>query len=250
MGQRHQIFLKINNPVKNDRLFTATGEKEKAKKVFGNGKYTIIALHNQWLYGRSAAVNIINMLLYTSQKTMAEYTNPFDANFYEGDTLDEYIQAVMKLLQVQPNVLHPRGVGFERMHFLNEDGYNIRNDFTIGDNNDGITIIDTLTGKYCMMNLFNYDDDEISNSASDLPALKPVSARLYMKAYYPEDVNKLNEYNLRDKTPEQLEFLVLENKLGNKEIDKEIKRQSNGVLTLKEVKEMFPEVYKKKVKKA
>ena len=182
---------------------------------------------------------------------MASYNNPFDKNFYDTDTLERYREKVMNLLQVQPNLLHPRGIGFERMHFLNEDGYDIRNDFTLGDNNDGITIIDTLTGKYCMMNIFTYpdDDDAIGESASDLPELKPVSARLYMKAYYPETIDKLSEYSKDGKTQDELEFKVLENKLENLKIDKEIKKQTQGVLILKEVKKMFPKVYAKKPKK-
>jgi hypothetical protein len=34
----------------------------------GNGKTTVIAIHHQWLYGRSAVVNLINIMDFTDDK--------------------------------------------------------------------------------------------------------------------------------------------------------------------------------------
>jgi hypothetical protein len=247
MGQRHQIFLKVKNPVKNERLFRDKGERTKARKLFGAGKYTVIALHHQWLYGRSAAVNILNMLLYTNQDTIESYTNPFGDDFSDyrshTSTVNEYIDAVMKLLEVQPNLLHPRGIGFENMIFLNDEDDDIRHHFTRGDNNDGITIIDTISRKYCMMNIYDYDAEGEKHGIYSLPALQPVSARRYMAAYYGETIETCNPYYLEDKTKDE-KFLVIEaNFEGNKKIDAEIKKQTKGVLTLKELKGIFPKFY-------
>lgn len=249
MGQRHQIFLKIYNPVKNERLFNGHGELKKARKAFGDGIYTVIALHHQWLYGHSAAVNILNMVLYTNLETASDYNNPFAKDYIgvhnEPDTLKEYINDVMNMLTIQVSPLHPRGIGFERMLFLNEMEPEMREYCNIGDNNDGITIIDTITRKYCMMNIYDTDENEV-NGIYSLPKLLPVSAREYMKAYYPEDVKYLNEYD-KERYPTKKKMLeyIMKNKKENEIIDQEIKLKTTGVLTLEEVKEMFPLVYKK-----
>ena len=255
MGQRHQIYLKINNPIKNKRLFTEKGEKAKARKLFGSGKYTVIALHHQWLYGRSATVNILNMILYTDIKTMGLYDNPFSThynNWLYGNTVDNYIKSVMDLLQVQANLLHPRGIGFERMHFLNEGKFyndsDYRTDFTLGDNNDGITIIDTITKNYCMMNISEYsiDDNEINESASDLSFMKPMSALAYMRAYYPETIDKLSDYSKKNHDSHQkLIELVDGHRDENNKIHKEILKHTKDVLTVSELRKIFPKFYKK-----
>ena len=146
MGQRHQIFIKVNNPIKLKRNYVSKEENSKARKIFGNGKHTILAIHHQWLYGRSAVYNIGHIFDIT--KNMNDYNNPFSDD-YLVDSLDSYINDVMMLLQVQTNPLHPRGTGIEKMTFLNtecldengnyEDKWgDIRLDFRNGDNNDGI----------------------------------------------------------------------------------------------------------------
>ena len=97
------------------------------------------------------------------------------------------------LLQVQTNPLHPRGVGIEKMTFLNseciEDGkydskWDMRLNFTMGDNNDGISIIDTIERKYCLMNISTYDMEYAC--VNRLKSLIPSSAEDYVHAYYPE----------------------------------------------------------------
>ena len=49
MGQRHQIYIRIPNPVKykNVPSYNKEGMK-KLRQLFGNGKNTILALHHQW----------------------------------------------------------------------------------------------------------------------------------------------------------------------------------------------------------
>ena len=171
-------------------------DNARAKKMFGSSKYTVLALHHQWLYGRSAVVNVKNMLDITRPSDNV-YKNPFakDCIVYN---LDEWINQVMMMVQVQTNPLHPRGIGIENMLFLNgecideENKYNkawdIRKDFTIGDNNDGVTIIDTIKRKYCMMNIFTYDldleDGEEPEGIYALPSMTPCSALEYATAYY------------------------------------------------------------------
>ena len=190
MGQRHQTFIKVLNPVKLKRNYANPTDKKLARKMFGSGKHTIIAIHHQWLYGRSAVYNIKHILNLTEH--MNEYTNPFSEN-YSFDSLEQYIKEVMMLLQVQTNPLHPRGTGIERMIFLNsecidEDGkydskWDIRLNFTYGDNNDGISIIDTIERKYCLMNISTY---EPINDVHRLQSMLPYSADDYVNCYYSE----------------------------------------------------------------
>ena len=192
MGQRHQLFLKVNNPVKNKRNYSSDEDKKLMRKIFGSGKHTIIALHHQWLYGRSAVSVINHILNVTNTDTMNEYNNPFGESYMIG-SLDEYITDIMMLLQVQTDPRFPRGIGIERMTFLNseciDDGkydsrWDMRLYFNIGDNNDGISIIDTIERKYCLMNI---SSQEIGNtSVSNLPSMIPCSAEDYVHSYYPQ----------------------------------------------------------------
>lgn len=223
MGQRHQIFLKVRNPLKMERNYISKEEKSKSRKIFGSGKYTIIAIHHQWLYGRSAVFNIKHILNIT--ENMNDYNNPFSDD-YLVDSLDSYINDVMMLLQVQTNPLHPRGTGIEKMTFLNtecldENGKygnecDIRLNFTFGDNNDGISIIDTIERKYCLINIHRQDIGE--NSSSGLPSMLPSSAEDYVHCYYP------NQEEVRDN-------ILCCNQL-----------KKYDILTLKEVSKLFPKM--------
>lgn len=232
MGQRHQTFILINNPVKSSNNRMSKEDNSRAKKMFGSRNHTVLALHHQWLYGRSAVVNVKNMLDITRPSDNV-YKNPFakDCVVYE---LDEWIKQVMMMVQVQPNPLHPRGIGIEGMHFLNgecldENGkydsrWDIRKDFTLGDNNDGVSIIDTIKRKYCMMNIFTYDldleDGEEPDGIYALPSMIPCSAMEYATAYY--------------KGEDDVE--------GNKEVCDLL--SENEVLSLSEVKKLFPKSFK------
>lgn len=194
MGQRHQIFIKIHNPVKSDRNYLSKEDKSKMRKIFGSAKYTVIALHHQWLFGRSAIENARHLLGITDIEKMNKYTNPFHPDSLSiFNSLDDYISAIMIMVQAQTNPSHPRGTGIERMLFLNtecleddgsyNDRWDMRKYFDRGDNNDGITIIDSIEQKYCFMNVSTYDYGEGVNS---LEAYKPLSALEYVTAYYPE----------------------------------------------------------------
>jgi hypothetical protein len=223
MGQRHQIFLKVKNPLKMERNYLSKEEKSKARKIFGSGKHTIIAVHHSWLYGRSAVFNIKHILDIT--ENMNDYNNPF-ADDYSFNKLDDYIKDVMMLLQVQTNPLHPRGTGIERMIFLNDECLDengkygnecdIRLNFTYGDNNDGISIIDTIERKYCLVNIYRQDIGD--NSSSGLPSMLPSSAEDYVHCYYP------NQEEVRDN-------ILCCNQL-----------KKYDILTLKEVSKLFPKM--------
>ena len=243
MGQRHQIFLKVRNPYKSESLGLSGKDKVKAGKIFGRGEFTVIALHHQWLFGRSAVAMLSHLLNVTNPETANRHNNPFGENFYSSgissinDALNDYINKVMMMFQVITDPKFPRGVGIEGMTFLNtecleDDGsyiehWDMRKSFNSGDNNDGITIIDTIERKYCFMNIFTFDGcyEKDSGSVYSIKPLTPVSALEYATAYYPEK----------------------EDGEGNKEVASSVKDLE--VLTMKEVLKIFP-LMKEEVKEA
>jgi hypothetical protein len=238
MGQRHQIFIKTENPVykENTRIYDKA-EMKKLRKLFGRKKHTVIPLHHQWLYGRSAPAMLWSILNATNPKTMGS-NNPFHSEYYIYRGIDDYIQDIMSMVQVNTCPLSPRGIGIERMHFLLEDDYTImREDFTMGDNNDGVLIIDAIERKYCFMNVSEHWQNEIeSTSISYAPYLVPLSAREYMDCYYPETAERIDNDNENHNT----------NILNNMKLEKLIQKDFEpSVLTLKEVKKIFPKVFKK-----
>lgn len=242
MGQRHQVFVRVLNPI-NNKNFSAS-DKSKLAKLFGRGKYTIMAFHHGWLYGRSATVNILNVLKITNPETMNQYHNPFSLNYFVNgiDMIDDYLEKINNFVSIQTNPLHPRGIGFEGFWLLNNDEPEMRHYFANGDNNDGITIIDTISRKYCMMNIYDQDLSFESNRVDSLPKMLPVSARAYMNAYYPEKISELSDYSKEGKTKLEQKSLVKENMRGNLIIDSLLDKECNGILTVKEIKKMFPKM--------
>ena len=255
MGQRHQIFIKIANPAKFMSGDTAT--KTELKKLFGNGKYTILPFHNQWLYGRSALQSCLNVLTHCSQfdketktttKGYGGSTTPFSPNSLSYTFRDhkKYIDTIAFIMNYLPVNTDFNTAGLLGAWFLGYDEPEMRNDFRMGDNNDGITIIDSIENKYCFMNINEWKDREKGervNSASDLPYLTPVSAHDYVKCYYGETPTTLNSYYVEkeadNKTPAEI---AKEFKNENAKLVRQFKKF--GVLTMDEVLTMFPKVEK------
>lgn len=239
MGQRHQVFLQIYNPAKffhpkeHDKEITGwkkeTIEKyaktrDKYEKAFGKAETTVIAYHHQWLYGYSPTIAASNILLFT--KNCGKYSNFFQKDNVINRDHEKYISDITSLLSIFTSQYAKRigRYGVEWFHLLNFDQPTIRHDFTEGDNNDGITIIDTLTNKYCFMNIYNHESGE---KVSSLPYLKPVSSQQYIEAYYPP--------------------LQTDEKTGKLDNAKNNPRFYNllkpfKVLTLEEVKVIFPKM--------
>ena len=244
MGQRHQIFIKIANPVFNKNARTYDKEEmTKMRKLFGRKKTTVIPLHHQWLYGRSAVAMLWSILNVTDAETMGS-ENPFNPTCHINNGIDEWITKLMAMVQVNTCPLSPRGVSYERMHFeLAEDYTIMREDFTMGDNNDGVMIIDAIERKYCFMNIDTYEGGSMQMDSASIyfaPSMIPLSAREYMQCYYAETSKRL-ELDRGISPKEQ----AVENKFNNIKLDQLITNQNVNVLTLKEVKDIFPKVFKK-----
>ncbi len=261
MGQRHQIFIKTNNPnygKENEKAAIVNSEYKKdsrTQKALGGRKHTVLAYHHQWLFGRCApfiAHKLMQLALSFKKDDSYEmkYNHPMAPKFNKTypmalEKVGEYFKYFMGI--ITPGENFPRGIGFEDFIFLNPDEPCMREDFTAGDNNDGITIVDMIEKKYCLINISDpkYNDGSISESVYDLPYMTPVSAVDYVKAYYPIEESKLSKYTTEtkcegdaNKIKEKLEF--------NRNSVAEIEKMFEGmqVLSLKEVKTIFPKVFK------
>lgn len=193
MGQRHQFFLITPNPI--------FGVKEKElknknlKKIFGKKETSVLAFHHQWLYGNTAAVNVLKVLDFISNFKFTEhsnYHNLFNKEFINNnliysadDPYSEWLKRVTFFMELfnHPaiNKLKLGRNGVERIHFLNEEQPEMMEKFDQGDNNDGISIIDTINSKYCFMIINDFQTENIKKN--DL-LYQPLSAYEYVKIFY------------------------------------------------------------------
>lgn len=162
MGQRHQIFIHIpSNPASTDPILASN---------FGKGKTTVLAFHNQWLYGQRALTNAANLI----------NLNP-SAFFYgpESRLWNSDVNAVVNQSMEEKA---------DKSWLLNPTEPEMRSYFDQGDNNDGITIIDLVSKKYCFMEI----DAKPEGDRPTNRQYKPISAKQYVEGYYgttPETVS-------------------------------------------------------------
>jgi len=255
MGQRHQIFIKVLNPYHH----VYNEDKVRAKKMFGTNKTTVLAYHNQWLYGRSALLSALHVLEFAGHSikkqdySMAAYSNPFaekGLSSLSGNGLDHYLKNVESILNFNRDDYEFRNKGWLGSFLLNEGEPEMRHCFNGGDNNDGITIIDTIEAKYCFMNIseYNYGEDEKSFSANDLPYLKPCSGEDYVEAYCPSDLESARNSYYGERAFEKEgekgleEYVVKAKEINTALIDRLAKFK---VLTNRNLKNIFRKQYKK-----
>lgn len=252
MGQRHQIFVRIPNPAKN--LYAQPKEKKELEKEFGTADTTIIAYHNQWLFGRGAISNCLRLLQFGSQfskssktdgKDYGTYDCPFTINGQKGNfnTVDKIINGIAFAMNFRPVKTAWLDAGIGSSFYIGKEDEGIREDFTRGDNNDGITIVDLIENKYCFMNIYE-QDKEAEHGIRSLPKIKPLNARTYVSAYYGETIESTNPYYFGDHDRSKVtKTKVQQQKIVNANIklnDKAVKGfEKFGVLTLAEVQAMF-----------
>jgi len=263
MGQRAQIFIRIENPLKKEGTKGSLNESElkETKVYFGNKKHSIIPFHHQWLYGITAAGMLVNIM----QEVERAYGihHPFSPDFsnfpYKKDyeKLNGYggIELIKGLISFQRNleIAEYGRFGIEEMTYIGDEHYdyekkkvnkgwsNMQEHCTHGDNNDGIMIIDVPSKSYCFMNIYDqYKRKESSNSFC-LPKMIPVSAEQYTEAYYPITKKNLCEYTLKENKGE-LKEVIKEHK-ERVDLIKKLTKDFR-VLSLKEVKKIFPKDFK------
>lgn len=256
MGQRHQIIIQTENP-KSD-----LGELSSPfKKALGRKKVANFSFHNQWLFARSALICASNVLDMAALMTLdgSDYNNPLSKDRarsrYHGD---QGLLALTKEMAFVHGFIPPSkdtefsGAGMKNTFPLleeciegnkYEESFDNAKYFDIGDNNDGITIIDAINRKYCFMNISNYsyaDEGDLSQDSDDLPYLKPVSGAEYLNVYCPENVESMSKYTKQrasDKgmTPQEM---AVQNKKDNAPIIAML--ADYEVLTVAEICKMFP----------
>ena len=218
MGQRSQIYLRIKNPMKNKEYVATLDDKGivAAKLVFGNKKVSILPYHHQWLFGLTF-VGMVHNILSEARKNYSNPFHPFSSNFNFNTYPKNFLGHTKKNVVSNTNVQHTLDLvnhfisfqgnkdiaektgryGFERFTYIglehidlatgkvSQKGTHAQNDCTVGDNNDGIAIIDLIEQKYCFVNIFDYDDDDADGIYS-LYSMQPLEAKVYTKAYYPD----------------------------------------------------------------
>jgi hypothetical protein len=265
MGQRHQIFVKIANPL-HSLPSLSEAQKKNLVKEFGKGEYAILGYHNQWLYARSALDHCLRLLNFSKQfsrklKTDKDcwggYNSPICPAAFRNTftSVNDIATAIGYVMNFNPVTTEWLDAGFNSSFY--EKGQT-NHDFTIGDNNDGIHIVDMVESKYCFMNIYESTPNEngtLHYSASDLPYLTPVDAHTYVKAYRGESLETTNPYylekveeKLKDYTGEDKQakidagknFIVSHNTKLNLKQSKKFK--GFGLLTIDELRVMFPKM--------
>jgi len=254
MGQRHQIFVQIANPAK----FCSKNLKATLEAEYGTGDTTVLAYHNQWLYGRSALQSALGLLKFGAIFTKDEketkkgynYDLPFSPaamqNNYEIKNFDKIPETIAFILNFKPVKTPWADAGMGTSRYIGKTDEGIREDFTMGDNNDGITIIDLINNKYCFMSIDSYSDrSELGYSANDLEYLQPATARQYVAAYYGETPETINPYYLTVKGDGKT-YLPIKKQLSianqNIRLNTRIAKGFDKfeLLTIKDLQRMFP----------
>lgn len=158
MGQRHQVYLRVPEKYYNE------GNPN-------NMPEHTIGLHHQWLYGYRAVYSLYSYLKWLlSEPTNKQYLSHDEHGAfmaaYGFDAETGYYARVHKL--------------------TNEEAY----DPMMGDNNNGITIIDITARKawkprYCFMFIGPQETCRVP-----APDFKPLSAQEWIEYHYPNDWTK------------------------------------------------------------
>lgn len=165
-----------NNKQKKEQLLRRIAEY---KEAFGEEPTTTYVYHHQWLYGRSALLGLINVL--TIAKYGEDHNNPFKENsYFTGEESIHAVKYTLSLFNSRLASLIGR-VGIEGFRLLNFNEPEMREDFSRGDNNDGVLIIDAISHKYAFVNIGG------DSTINQLKRLDPVSAERYVRLYYPQN---------------------------------------------------------------
>jgi len=268
MGQRSQIYIRIENPLKKEKLGGAIYKdeyKKEAELYFGKGKYSIIPFHHQWLYGMTFVGVLVKIMKeanlaeggnhpFSPDLTNIPYEN-WNSDKLKGYGLVEFIQALISIPDFEVSKIGGRFkvesftyIGDEHYDYdtkkVNRKWANQQQICDGGDNNDGILIIDIPNKKYCFMNPSTHYSER-GGRASNLKQLVPASVLEYQRAYYPTVRRMITDYEYKSQCNSD-EAQVQELLVENREMIQQIKEMTKdfAVLSLEEVKKIFPKTYK------
>ena len=216
MGQRHQIYLKTPYQFNQENGI----DDESKQKVFA--KNNIVALHHQWLYGTLPLQQLSQFIKF--------YNKGIEDQYFvfgnKGDLSGNPEEALKNLYSLNfENGIYTSSVYIE--------DYDLATNPLMGDNNDGITIIDVSKPeepRYCFMFL---------HPENDSTGPKPLSAEEYVRTYYNENEYKENQHwQGRDQEIERMESLI-QKLVTTFQAEKNFK-----LLSQSEVETIFPTLYK------
>ncbi len=239
MGQRHQIFIHTLNGAKVIAKDSRFEYQDEFKTEFGDDETTVLAYHHQWLYGFSAVIQGLHLLEFNRDAN--DYHTPFKdggiryGGLFSRDDVRGWVNSVTGLLSMFLHPLHKElgtgRTGIERLHYLNKDDPEMRLEFDRGDNNDGITIIDTTTGKYCFMVISQYQCEDNGRKPYEI-----LSAVEYARDfYYPVDIEKVSDYD--------------KERYKGKKMDAELKRRKRILAKIEKAYKDFPLLTKEELEK-
>ncbi len=184
MGQRSQIYIKLPNfgkvwakqmklesiEVWQDNLPGFVEKQaiyDKWKQMYGENDTIILAFHHQWLYGRSFVQVASNILFYVKElnKSKYQYNNILSTEYEYLENPNDPINWIQNVMQnlFDFDLSKYARTGVERLTNLNEEhiedkSLHYSEDFTCGDNNDGVLLMDFISKKpkYCFINI-NYN---------------------------------------------------------------------------------------------
>lgn len=174
----------------------------------------------------------------------SEYNTPFKdsgiryGGIFSRNNIEAWVNSITMILSIFNNPLHTflgtGRIGLEHLHYLNKDENEMRLNFDGGDNNDGITIIDTVSGKYCFMIINDYQCEENGRKPYEI-----LSAVEYARDfYYPVDIKKCSEYDKEIFKGEKLDAELFRRKKNLEIIEKSF--EDFPVLTTKELLKIWP----------
>lgn len=208
MGQRHQIYVVLPYEIE---LKKDCDSKETIST-------NIVPIHHQWLYGVMAGKQLQQFLNYCTNGKEDEYfifgKNAKYNNAYTPDVVES---------------LYSINIEEGYYYHVSLEEYSLAENPLLGDNNDGITIIDLRqeTPKYCFM--------FIGYGGSYSRHYVPIDALEYMSNYYGDEIIKNNKYWQE----QEEQFYEMQEEM-NKTWDK---LKDFILLTLDEVKELFPKMF-------
>lgn len=212
MGQRHQIYVRLPKVDYGKSNPNTRGEKT-------------IGIHHQWLYGKTALKLLKQYLEFNAIKDAED--KKFDSFTRNYDQLEK-LAACYSLLAAEG---YYHGV----YQFTEENDKDCLADPRLGDNNDGITVIDLSKPEieYCFMSIGHIE----ATNGENCRVLKPLSAIEYVTYYYPHWQKGLVQSRSDDKLEPCPELQAEISALA--EFFKGYK-----VLSLARVKKIFPKMFK------
>lgn len=219
MGQRHQIYFRIPK-----KFYNAGNSNNRPEQTVG--------WHNQWSYGTLPLRNVARIVAYMKghYDGIKGAVNYIDSDNYTYVMSYDAASQVVSRYYPMGKVISSYGDALDRQ----TDENDVLEDPRIGDNNDGITVLDFapclkgLPPTYCFMALY---DGHLGNDENTVKALTPLTASQYLAAYYPQGVASENAPSDLAQTVAAFDSLGLK------------------TMTLARVKKIFPKMFKKEATK-